>query len=727
MSIHPHMRLRVSELLRLAMALPAPRGRVMALVCVFSLVLVSCSDEPAATITTTTSAPTTTSTTLPPDPAVDGPVFRVGMTSNITTANWWAALDTEATVENQALLAGTKESMFRLTVPGFALAPSLAATAEPMAVSQQGSVWVVDQPLHDGVVWSDGEPVTADDLVFYFDVVREFDLGGSHAASFPATVADISALDDHTLRVEFGEPPSLTTWHTGVAMAPFVPSHFWEPHVEAARQAADAARTATSDEEARAAVAAATLEDADPGNDLTPEEVAPTDVIAYQGRVAAAAGRDHLYGLETPQEPSAGPLVFEAWEDDRAVTRSNPDYFARGTETTLYSDGSVRVAGGLVGDEVFGGSASGSVEAHHVVGPFVSGVEWIGYGDEAEAYAALSEGRVDYVFDPDGMGFSRYNELATRGDIGLSRSVADGFRFLAFNLRKPPMSDPVFRRAVATIIDKELIASTLFNGTVFPAYTIVPPALSTSYEPDVDRPGWSGGEPMSEGQRFETAIAMLVEAGYTWDVEPEVLYDDEGRFLDVVPGGGLEMPNGVDVPALTILAAPGTGDDPVRATYALWIARWMRDLGITVETDLSHLDAVADMTLQPDSAETLLSWDLHVLGWGRPNLALPGLTLVALFHSRNGVETGGLNTTGYASVEFDTAADSFVAARSLGEAARWTREMERLIATDLPYLTLFRPAVIEAFDSRVEFPVDAIIGGHGDLPHVWPESVRIRP
>ena len=89
--------------------------------------------------------------------------------------------------------------------------------------------------------------------------------------------------------------------------------------------------------------------------------------------------------------------------------------------------------------------------------------------------------------------------------------------------------------------------------------------------------------------------------------------------------------------------------------------------------------------------------------------------------------TGGLNTTGYASVEFDTAADSFVAARSLGEAARWTREMERLIATDLPYVTLFRPAVIEAFDSRVEFPVDAIIGGHGDLPHVWPESVRIRP
>lgn len=700
--------------------------RAVAGVCVLSLIVTSCSGDTAET-TTTSSVPTTTTTTTPPDPAVDGPVLRVGLTAGITSDNWWAALDTEATAENRALLTSTKESMFRLTRPGFVLAPYLAATAQPVPVTQQGSRWVVEQPLSEGLVWSDGEPLTASDLVFYFDVVREFDLGGVHATNFPTSVSNVSVVDDLTVRVEFSEDPTLSTWQAGVAMAPLVPAHFWEGHVEEARQAADAARAGVREEEARAAVAAASSADSDPTNDVTPEQVSPVEVTAYRGQVASEAGRAHLYEVESPQEPSAGPLILESWEGEVAVSRSNPRYSARGTETTTYSDGSVRVASPMLGDHVFGGAASGSVEAHHVVGPFISGVEWIGFGDEREAYEALSAGQVDFVFHPDGMSFSRYNDLATRGGMGLSRSMADGFRFLAFNLRKPPMSDPVFRRAVATVIDKELIASTLFNGTVYPAYTVVHPSLLTSYEPDIERPGWSNGEPMSEGERYQAAIAMLVEAGYTWDVAPEVVYDENGGFVDVVPGSGLEMPNGMDVPDLTILSAPGSGDDPVRATYALWIARWMTDLGVNVVSEPSDLASVAEVALQPDSPEATLSWDLHVLGWGQPNLALPGLTLVALFHSRNGVENGGLNTTGYASPEFDAAAESFVAARSLEDAADRTREMERLIAADLPYVTLYRPAVIEGFDSHVEFPVEAIIGGHASLPRVWPESVRITP
>lgn len=698
----------------------------MALVCALSLIVAACSQDVVDT-TTTTAPPATTTTTLPPDPAVDGPVLRVGLTTTITNANWWAVMDTAATAENQALLAGTRESLFRLTRPGFAVVPSLAATPDPAPARQQGSIWVVEQLLRDDLLWSDGERVTASDLEFYFDVVREFDLGGSHAANFPAMVADVSAVDDLNVRIEFNGDPSLITWQTGVAMAPFTPSHFWEPHVAGAREAADMARAATTDQEARAAVAAASLADADPANDVTPEEVDPTQVTAYKGRVAAEAGREHLYAVESPREPSAGSLIFESWEDDVATTRSNPDYHARGTETTLYSDGSVRVAGPVTGDLVYGGDASGSVEAHHVVGPFVSGVEWRGYESEADAYEALSAGEIDFVYDPEGMSFPRYNELAGNGDIGLSVSQADGFRFLAFNLRKPPMSDPVFRRAVATVIDKELIASTLFNGTLFPAYTIVHPSLTTSYNSDVNRPGWSGGQPMTEAERFEAAIALLTEAGYEWEVQPEVVRDEEGVFVDVTPGSGLQMPNGVAVPELTILSAPGSGDDPVRATFALWIAQWMTDLGISVTNQPTDLDSVADVAVQPDSTEDLLAWDLHLLGWGRPNLALPGLSLVALFHSRNGVETGGLNTTGYASGEFDTAADSFTAARTIEEAATWTREMERIIATDLPYVTLYRPAVIEGFDSRVEFPVDQIIGGHAAIPGTWPESVRISP
>jgi ABC-type transport system substrate-binding protein len=691
-----------------------------------AVVVAACSGETAAITTTSTTQPATTTTTLPPDPAVDGPVFRVGLTNAVTTVNWWAALGPESTPENEAVLAATKISLFTLSYPGFVLVPSVAASATPAQVTQRGSGWVVEQQMRDDVFWSDGEHVTAEDLAFYFDVVREFDLGSGHGEHFPAAVSDVSAVDDFTVRIEFSEAPSITDWQTSVATAPLVPAHFWEPHVEAAREAAAAARSDMTAEEARAAVAANSLTDDDPANDLTPETVEDSQIESHRAGVAAEAGRDYLFAIKSPMEPSAGSLVFESWAPgEPAITRSNPAYFARGTETIEYSDGSVRIADPTLGDNVYGGNASGEVTGHAVVGPFVSSVEWHTYSDSDEAYSALKAGGVDYVFDLEGMDLSRYSEMVTLGNIGLSISAGDGFRFLGLNLRKPPMSDPIFRRALATVIDKELFASTMFNGSLFPAYTVIHPGIASYHNAEVDRPGWSEDGPMDEARRYETAIAMLNKAGYTWDISPEIVLDDEGNFVDVVPGEGLTLPNGAEIPELTILAAPGSVEDPMRVTFALWIEQWMTDLGIDVNTEPTDFETIIDTVVSPESSEAALSWDLHVLGWGRPEVAMPGLTLVALFHSRNGVEAGGLNTTGYSSAEFDAAADSFVASSTIEEAARWTREMERIIAEDLPYVPLFRGPVIEGYGSHVDFAVDAIMGGHASVPMAWPATVRI--
>jgi len=668
--------------LRVGVRGSASNNSLFALVGVLVVAVAACSGETADTTSTSTTEPppSTTTSTLPPDPAVDGPVFRVGLPAPVTAANWWAAMDTAGSPSDRAVFANTKTALFELTRPGFAYVPALAATDEPVPAEEQDSTWVVEQPIRDDISWSDGEPVTAQDLAFYFEVVRDFELGGTHATAFPASVVDVSAVDDYTVRVEFEAEPSLSDWQTGVGMAPFVPSHFWENHVARASGVAES-------------------------RDLD-------------------AGRRHLLSTESPNEPSSGVLVLESLGDDVIRARSNPGYFARGTETTVYSDGSVRVAG-PAGDEVYGGDASGEVVAHHVVGPFISGVEWRTFAGDDPAYAALIDGEIDFVLDPEGVGLSRYNELAAERNIELSISSGDGFRFLAFNLRKPPMSDPVFREAVATVIDKELVASSLFNSTLFPAHTVIHPGLTMSHNPAVEPPGGPGSDPIPPGERFESALETLTEAGYTWDVEPELVYGADGTLVDVVAGEGLEMPNGVDVPALTIAAAPSSVEDPIRATYALWIAQWIADFGVPVTAEPTDLDSAAGTILEPETSEEVFSWDLHVLGWGAPDPALPGLSLIALFHSSNRVEAGGLNATGYSSADFDAAAEEFLASRTMAEAARWTKEMEQIISDDLPYVTLYRPAVIEAHGSTVTFPVDAIMGGHGALPAAWPESVRI--
>jgi peptide/nickel transport system substrate-binding protein len=649
--------------------------RAISIVASLALALVACSDQAADTTTTSTTEPTTTTTTLPPDPAVDGPVLRVGLTSGLSSVNWWEVLGSASTPENLALVSPTKASLFTLTRPGFVLVPDLAA-ANPARARDMGGGWVVEQPIRDDLFWSDGVQVTAHDLAFYFNVVREFDLGAGHAVNFPASVVDVSAPDDFVVRIEFANLPSIVDWQAGVGLAPFAPAHFWETHVEEAR--------------------------------------------------SRGSGIAHLYAVDPAGEPSAGPLEFESWEPgEMAVTVSNPTHHGRGTETTLYSDGSARVAWPDGEDAVYGGSASGSVEAHHVVGPFVSGVHWMEYGSAETAYEALEEGRVDFVFDPEGMSLAMRNRLVAAGDLRISTSEAEGFRFLGFNLRKPPMSDRVFREAVATVIDKELVAATHLGGALSPAYTVVHPGLTPFYEPTVRQPGWSGGEPMGERERFETAVSLLTEAGYTWQIEPELVFDDDGTLVDVVAGSGLRMPNGVVVPELTILVAPASGDDPMRATFALWIAHWMAHLGIDVVVDTTDLGSMMTTAVAPESATDALAWDLKVSGWGRAQPALPGLTLVALFHSRGGVEVGGLNTTGYRSPEFDAAADSFSLATTIDEAARWTREMERIVAEDLPYVVLYRTSVTEAFSPAVRFPVETVMGGHAATGRAWPESVRL--
>jgi peptide/nickel transport system substrate-binding protein len=85
------------------------------------------------------------------------------------------------------------------------------------------------------------------------------------------------------------------------------------------------------------------------------------------------------------------------------------------------------------------------------------------------------------------------------------------------------MSDVAFRQAVATVINKELLADTVLAGTVFPDCTIVHPDLTLHYNEEVARPGWVDGEPMDQGARFEEVIRILEEAGYTWESEPVVV------------------------------------------------------------------------------------------------------------------------------------------------------------------------------------------------------------
>jgi peptide/nickel transport system substrate-binding protein len=226
---------------------------------------------------------------------VEGGSFRIGMIANITTDNWWAALDTESQSQNQAYLTSEKVQLYTLSLPGFVSVPGIAATETPVEPVQEGDVWVVEQPIREDMTWSDGEPVTANDLVFYHDTVREFSLGSNHASYFGPTVLSVTATDDYTVRVEFSEAPGLAIWNNGVGFASFVPSHFWEPHVQAARDAAAAATEGLTPEDATAAIVEEAAGDEDPDNDITEADVTQEQIDAYIQGAGASEGLAVLF------------------------------------------------------------------------------------------------------------------------------------------------------------------------------------------------------------------------------------------------------------------------------------------------------------------------------------------------------------------------------------------------------------------------------------------------
>lgn len=711
--------------------------RLFALLAVFAMIVAACTDGDTTDTTpadgdggTTTTQDTdddTTDTTADDDdegPAVEGGTFDVGFISNITTDNWWAALDTLSSTYNQAYLGNGKTSLYGLSTPGFVYIPGIAATDEPVAAVEEGDVWVVEQPIQDDWTWSDGEPVTANDLVFYFDTVREFRLGSNHAASFPPTVLSVTAPDDYTVRIEFDSEPGLAVWQNGVGFAPFVPSHFWEPHVEEARAAAEEVAASLTDDEAIQALIDASLDNEDPDDDLTAEDITQEMIDEWKADAVANEGLTVLYAVESPQEPAVGSQIFDQWETGAfAATVSNANYIDKGTRNTFYSDGSFEIQPEGGEATVYGGEGSGDIQAEFVEGPFVSEILWVEHGTKDAAYEKLAGGELDYVYDPTGITSGLRNELASNPDLQFSVNQTEGFRFMAFNMRKAPTSDLAFRQAVATVINKELVADTVLAGAVFPGYTIVHPDLTVFYNEDVERAGWEGGEPMSEADRFLTAVQILTDAGYTWESEPVI--DPENPDPVTTPGEGLTMPNGTPIPELEILS-PGPGYDPFRATFAIWVETWMKDLGIPVTANPTDFNAIVAATFPPQTQETATAWDMFILGWGGGDPSLPGTSQVVFFHSReDAVTAGGFNIPGYNSEEFDAVADAFEAATDIETAADLTKEMDAILARDLPYVVLFRTPIIEAFNATTQFPTNSVMGGHSGFPNAWPNAVQV--
>jgi ABC-type transport system substrate-binding protein len=164
-------------------------------------------------------------------------VYRVGLLAGVTTTNYWEYMGAEPTAWNAYVLGPTKPALYSIDPAANSLIPELAAgEAEPI-LDDQG--WRVQLELSDDLAWSDGQPVTAEDVVYTFETVRRLGLGGGWADSFRDQIEEMVAVSSTDLTIRFSTRPGLALWPYGVGLAPIMPEHVWAEQSDAVESAAE--------------------------------------------------------------------------------------------------------------------------------------------------------------------------------------------------------------------------------------------------------------------------------------------------------------------------------------------------------------------------------------------------------------------------------------------------------------------------------------------------------
>ena len=613
---------------------------------------------PASSQTTAPAQPAATAPAAQPPAAAPAPaqdveyVYQLGISADLTTTNYWSYLGPDGTIWNQYVLGGGNPSLYGYSAQRFDWVPSLASDF-PSALAEETvggeTFWVTEVPLKEGMMWSDGNEVTAEDFVFTAHTVVDLQLSGNWPAIVDPEYFDhADAVGPHHLKIFFKQKPGLARWQFGLAFMPILSRAYWEPVVAEAKQA---------------------------GEPVEQQKA--------------------LYAHVPENEPTAGGYGFGKWERGAfAEKERNPDYYFHDSVVTQYANGSYAETKPGAYEFTAYGETGGETALEYTVGPFADSTIYSIYGSQDATVLALKKGDIDFMLNP--LGLSRGLQEQLQGEEGLTviENPSDGVRYLGFNFRKEPMDNKAFRQAVATLIDKEFITSTVLQGVAIPIYTMVPEGNQAWYNPDVPLIG----QGLSRGERIAQAVELLKGAGFTWETEPRVSGD--GRFVEQ-PGEGLRMPNGEPMPEITVLA-PSPGYDPLRSTFAIWIERWLNEVGIPLRADLTGFNLIVDKVFNQQE------FDMWILGWG---LSLYPDYLEAFFHSRHsGLE--GHNAGGYNNPEFDQLADDLLAETDVEAARQLVFRMQEFIADDLPYITLFDTPLVEAYRSdRIEYPYTHSLGG----------------
>lgn len=134
-----------------------------------------------------------------------------------------------ATGDKDQLASGPVQESLMVRLADGVLAPQLITQVPSVANGDLAEdLTSVTFRLKEGVLWSDGEPLTADDVAFTIEWALD-EANSVTSFSFYETIDSTEVIDDLTIKINFGEPnPTWADAYTGMGAGLVLPKHILE-------------------------------------------------------------------------------------------------------------------------------------------------------------------------------------------------------------------------------------------------------------------------------------------------------------------------------------------------------------------------------------------------------------------------------------------------------------------------------------------------------------------
>ncbi|MCX8103389.1 MAG: ABC transporter substrate-binding protein [Candidatus Bipolaricaulota bacterium] len=281
--------------------------------------------------------------------------------------------------------------------------------------------------------------------------------------------------------------------------------------------------------------------------------------------------------------------------------------------------------------------------------------------DATATFTALQAGQIDAAtrtLTPELVA-----QFQGRPDIKVLSGPGFVSTLLLFNNERAPFTDPRVRRVIAGAIDFNELVRTILLG------------LGTVGSPGFIHPSspWYNQALQSYARLTpEQANRALDELGYKDTNGDGVRESSDGKPL-----------------RFELLTRSG---DPVRIRAAELIAQAVKPLGIVFDVRALDSDTVAQRVWPDFDACKGRNYDLAIWGWSAPVMTQANVR--GLFHSD--CKLGTLNVVGYANKTLDGLLDRQAQTANREERKRLLDEIQKIVADDAPFLTLFYPDLIFA-------------------------------